>query len=140
MKLILQRTMCGPECTLGTLSVDGLFQCYALEDTQRGNGDPATVTDWKIKDESAIPKGTYDVIVTYSQRFQRDMPLLVNVPGFAGIRIHSGNTTDDTSGCILVGTTQNKHSVGQSRIAFDVLFTKIMRALEKDEVVSIEIL
>ena len=83
--------------TMGVMLVDGSFFGYTLEDPIR---------DTKIKDETAIPAGRYKVSVTYSPHFKRDMCLIENVPNFEGIRIHGGNTTSDTSGCILVAKTK----------------------------------
>jgi len=103
----LNRLYLQAKCTIGILTLsDGektLFQCYTLEDEVRGNGDPATVAKWKVKGESAIPYGTYKVLRTFSQRFSKYTWELQNVPGFAGIRIHAGNTAKDTEGCILLG-------------------------------------
>ena len=99
-----------------------------------------TFTDWirifgarehNLKNvDAAIPKGKYKVIITPSNRFKRDLPLLQNVPGFEGIRIHSGNTNHDTEGCILVGQTRAADFIGNSRKAFDKLFPKLQKASE----------
>lgn len=106
---------------IGEMLVDGLFQCFTLEDVER----PV-----KIKGETAIPKGTYKVIINESNRFKRLLPLLLNVPDFEGVRIHSGNSNHDTEGCILVGQTRNKNYIGQSRKAFEKLFKKMQSAKE----------
>ena len=104
---------------IGELLVDGIFECYTLEDVERLT---------KIKGETAIPKGTYRVIINESNRFKRLLPLLIDVPNFEGIRIHSGNSNHDTEVCILVGQTRNKNYIGQSRKAFDKLFKKMQAA------------
>lgn len=104
---------------IGELLVDGIFECFTLEDAER----PV-----KIKGETAIPKGTYRVIINESNRFKRLLPLLIDVPNFEGVRIHSGNSNHDTEGCILVGQTRNKNYIGQSRKAFDKLFKKMQTA------------
>ena len=119
MKLLLKRLHRTESSTIGELYVDGVFECYTLEDIER---------DVKIKSETAISKGTYKVIVTMSNRFKRLLPLLINVPDFQGVRIHSGNTNHDTEGCILVGQTRSKDFIGKSRKAFDNLFKKIQKA------------
>lgn len=75
--------------TIGELLIDGVFECFTLEDKER---------DVKIKSETAIPKGTYKVIINQSNRFKRLLPLLLNVPNFEGVRIHSGNTNHNTEG------------------------------------------
>lgn len=119
MNLELKRLIKTENSTIGTLSIDGIFECYTLEDVERAV---------KIKNETAIPKGTYQVKITPSNRFKRDLPLLLNVPGYEGIRIHSGNTNHDTEGCILVGTTKTKDFIGNSRVAFEKLFKKLQKA------------
>jgi hypothetical protein len=79
--------------------------CWTLEDVVREKpGVP--VAQWKVKGETAIPLGTYDLIVDFSNHFQKDLPHILNVPGFDGVRIHGGNKAADTEGCLLVA--QNK--------------------------------
>jgi len=121
MKLHVKRLHKTNNSTIGELTIDGIFQCYTLEDVER---------EIKIKSETAIPKGTYKVIINKSNRFKRLLPLLLDVKGFEGIRIHSGNTNHDTEGCILVGETRGKDFVGKSRKAFDKLFEKMKKAKE----------
>jgi len=138
MKLQLERVQQDADVTIGSLSVDGDWECWTCEDTVRevpGQG----VWQWKVAGKTAIPRGTYDVKITPSARFKRDLPLLLSVPGFDGIRIHPGNTAADTEGCILPGADRLGKSVGRSRVAFDALFTKIHEALDKGERVTIEI-
>ena len=81
--------------TTGTMYLNGEFFCYTLEDVVRAKGV-------KIYGETAIAAGIYKVVVNRSNRFKRDMPLLIDVPMFKGIRIHGGNTHKNTHGCILV--------------------------------------
>jgi hypothetical protein len=119
MELNVKRTDLSENSTIGELSVDGQFECYTLEDKVR----PV-----KIKGVTAIPAGRYEVIINYSQRFNRQLPLLMNVPDFEGVRIHPGNTAADTEGCILVGQTKGEGFVGQSRLAFEQLFNKLQAA------------
>lgn len=138
MKMRLERSWCGPVCTIGTLTVDGVYECFTLEDVQRGT-DGASVKDWKIHGETAIPYGAYNVLITPSVRFKRDLPLVENVPGFAGIRIHPGNTSADTEGCILVGRTKGPAFVGESRAAFSALYAKIANALDAGDRVTLEV-
>lgn len=116
MKLLLERDPSGLTCTIGHISIDGQPFCDSLEDPIREiPGEP--VERWKVRGDTAIPAGTYAVDVTYSARFQRDLPLLLGVPGFEGIRIHAGNTSHDTEGCILVGTWNGGEFIHNSRIA-----------------------
>ena len=121
MKLRLVRKHFSPQSTVGELHVDDRFECYTLEDRERPGQS-------KVYGQTAIPRGTYEVVVTPSPRFKRRLPLLVGVPGFAGIRVHSGNTAADTEGCILVGRTKGRDFVGESRPAFSALFAKIEKA------------
>lgn len=125
MNLKLVRKTFTDESTVGALSVNGKHECFTLEDKVRAV---------KIKGATAIPAGIYEVTITFSDRFQRPLPLLLNVPNFSGIRIHSGNTADDTEGCILVGTTQSKNFIGNSRVAFKALCGKIEKALRKEKI------
>jgi hypothetical protein len=119
MLITVKRLYKTENSTIGELLVDGLFECFTLEDKER---------EVKIKGETAIPKGTYKVIINESNRFKRELPLLLNVPNFEGVRIHSGNTNHDTEGCILVGQSRNKNYIGQSRKAFEKLFKKMKKA------------
>ena len=119
MQITVKRLHKTDTSTIGELLIDGLFECYTLEDVER----PV-----KIKNETAIPKGTYKVIINQSNRFKRLLPLLIDVPGFEGVRIHSGNSNHDTEGCILVGQSRNKNYIGQSRKAFEKLFKKMQAA------------
>jgi hypothetical protein len=132
VKLQLERLQLDPEVTIGSLSVDGAWECWTLEDTVRAAGV-------KIYGKTAIPAGRYQIVVTHSPRFKRELPLLVNVPGFEGVRIHPGNTAADTEGCILVGQDRHSKSIGRSRVAFDQLFAKIVRARSRGEVVTLEV-
>ncbi|WP_394992990.1 DUF5675 family protein [Emticicia sp.] len=130
MKLKLKREP-HPEYTIGKLYIDDIFECFTLEDIIR---------DMKIKGETAIPYGKYKVIINQSIRFKRALPLLLNVPNFEGIRIHTGNKTADTEGCILVGTMRTKDGmVLNSKIAFDKLFPKMVLAAKNNEPITIEI-
>jgi len=119
MQITVKRLHKTDTSTIGELLIDGIFECYTLEDIER----PV-----KIKAETAISKGTYKVIINQSNRFKRLMPLLLNVPNFEGVRIHAGNTNHDTEGCILVGRTRSKDFIGQSRKAYDKLFKKMQAA------------
>lgn len=117
--------------TIGLLLVDGRFDCYTLEDALRLGP--------KVPGATAIPPGTYQVVITPSARFGRDLPLLVNVPGFTGIRIHAGNTDADTDGCLLVGMGRTADAVTESRSALALLQKQIADALARGDVVSIAV-
>ena len=129
MQLQLIRKVFTDNSTIGELSVDGAFECFTLEDKVR----PV-----KIKGETAIPAGTYEVAVTFSNKFQKLLPLLMDVPNFDGIPIHPGNTPKDTLGYILVGQGKGVDSISSSRLAFAPLFEKI-QAVVRTEKVFIEI-
>jgi hypothetical protein len=108
IKGILTRQWPGERRTLGQFELfshEGkkIWGCFTCEDAVRGDGDPATVARWKVKGESAIPYGAYKARKTRSPKYGRDMWELQDVPGFQGIRIHSGNTEADTEGCLLLG-------------------------------------
>jgi Steigviridae/Suoliviridae L,D-carboxypeptidase/transpeptidase len=137
MELLLQREPSTLNSTPGTLSIDGAFECFTLEDVVREvPGKPAST--WKIANQTAIPVGTYQVIIDFSTRFQRQMPHILNVPGFDGIRIHSGNTAADTDGCILLGKARNGlDDVIESRDVFDNFFPKLQDAINQGEQVRI---
>ena len=94
---------------------------------------------WKVKGETAIPAGTYEVLGTFSNRFQRDMLQLIDVPGFEGIRIHSGNTNADTEGCILVGQEINGEFLIRSRAALIELEARTFAVFDAGGRVTIEI-
>jgi hypothetical protein len=112
--------------TIGDLVFDD-FTCYTLEDMTREPGV-------KIAGATAIPEGRYRVVIDQSNRFKRAMPHILDVPGFDGIRIHAGNTSKDTEGCLLLGFTKGKDFVGESRLAFNQFFDKLYMALRNDEV------
>lgn len=131
MQLHLIRDTLTDTVTLGRLEVDGVFECYTLEDAVR---------DVIIRGRTAIPAGEYTVVVNFSNRFQRQMPQLLDVPGFEGIRIHSGNTDADTEGCILVGVQRNGDHLEQSRAAYNALFAKLQVAREDGDTIRISIL
>ena len=118
MKLKLERIYKAPTYTIGKLYIDGKLFCDTLEDVVRADGV-------KVYGETAIPSGTYKVILNVSNRFKRLMPLLLNVPMFEGIRIHEGNTDKDTHGCILVGKNTVKGKVTESKVTFAAFMEKI---------------
>ena len=136
MKIIIERFDFTDESTIGTLTCDG-FVCFSLEDTDRYLEDNP---EDKQYGKSAIPRGKYKIIITYSNRFNRELPLLISVPGFSGVRIHPGNGPQDTEGCILVGSTHSKDFVGNSRATFQKLFDRIENALDSGQDVELEIL
>lgn len=134
MNIELIRTTCGATCTLGKMYIDGEEFCYTLEDVVRPNGE-------KVYGETAIPTGRYRVDITFSNRFQQPMPLVMDVPNFSGIRIHAGNTAADTHGCILVGlrVSPGGTAISESRVAYNAVFAHIRDAIERSEEVWLEV-
>ena len=133
MEILVKRSVFTNLSTVGEMWIDGQFQCYTLEDcTREVLGKP--VADWKIQNSTAIPIGTYTVTIDLSTRFGRLMPHILNVPGFSGVRIHSGNTDKDTEGCILVGQEKTTDFIGHSRAAFDEFYPKLQAALPNGSV------
>lgn len=138
MNLRLVREPSQDGATLGVLFVNGAFECFVLEDPVREiPGKP--VSEWKVYGATAIPSGRYQVVITHSARFKRRLPWLMNVPGFEGIRIHAGNRSKDTEGCLLPGRTRGPAFVGESRLAFNALYAQIDAAVERGESVWISI-
>ena len=97
--------------------IDETFHCHTLEDVVRSGP--------KIDGMTAIPAGRYEVVMSFSNRFKKIMPELLNVPGFAGVRIHKGNTAENTEGCILVGMQKNTDRIGNCTPAYDGLAERI---------------
>ena len=141
MKLLNKRVALKDTYTIGHLSIDGVPECDVLEDKVRdidhdGKFDHG---ESKVFAETAIPYGTYKIIITYSERFKKDLPLLLNVPSFDGIRIHPGNTSEDTHGCLLVGHNTEMGKVTSSKDTFEKLFKKIKEAFDSNEEIEITI-
>lgn len=118
MTLLLSRDYRKPEYTIGRLYVDGVRICNTMEDTDRGLRQDmplAEIERLKVYGQTAIPTGKYKVTMTYSPKYKRQMPQVMNVKGFTGIRIHSGNTAADSLGCILLGDNTAKGKITNSR-------------------------
>jgi hypothetical protein len=141
MRITLERFIRGPEFTIGSLSVNGEWLCWTGEDAVRDDPNPSTPqNEGKVYGQTAIPAGTYHVIVNLSPRLKKRMPRLLNVPGFDGILIHKGNDAGDTSGCILVGAKVDSPTrISDCSKVFDELFQKIDYAYASGEGVTIEI-
>lgn len=134
MKLTLKRYQTKEGTTLGRLFNGSTFLCYTLEDQVR-------INEPKVYGDTAIPAGEYQITVTMSPRFGKLLPLVNNVPGFVGVRIHPGNTKRDTEGCILPGdfVSADGQTIYNSRIAFGKVYDVIMKALGAKESVTLEI-
>lgn len=103
MELVLKRIYKGEDYTIGELSINGTFFSHTLEDKVR----LLNSYEDKVYGNTAIPIGRYKVILSYSNHFKCTMPEIVNVEFFNGVRIHAGNTKEDTQGCLLVGECKN---------------------------------
>lgn len=142
MTLTLDRKYKLPTYTIGKLYIDGEYFCDTLEDKDRGLTDDMAVSEIskiKIKKETAIPTGTYKITITYSNRFKKNMPLINDVKGFEGIRIHSGNTHQDTEGCLLVGMNLERGKVLKSQETFRKLYKMLSGAKLRGEYIQITI-
>lgn len=141
MEILVVRKDRTEESTVSEVYVDGKFECWAIEDKDRGLKDSMSEADikkLKVHGKTAIPTGRYQVVLSFSNRFQKYLPEVLHVKGYAGIRIHPGNTAADSEGCILPGKAKGKNVVQQSRPAFEALFKK-MKAVEKKEKIFITI-
>ena len=140
MKLTLKRIALRPTYTIGKLYIDNVYFCDTIEDTVRdlnknGKFDNG---EQKIKGKTAIPYGTYEIKWTYSPRFKKYTPQLMNVPSFEGIRVHAGNTSADTEGCLILGENKQVGKVLNSRATINKFYPIIKEACSNGKV-TIEI-
>ncbi len=139
MELTLSRQTYTEESTTGDLLVDGAHECFVCEDKYREPSGP------KVFGKTAIPEGRFGVTIERSPRFSkmagRDvfLPRLHDVPGFEGVLIHTGNTPEDTEGCLLVGCVLGVNRVDSSRVALANLQPKIQAAIDRGEKVFITV-
>ena len=145
MELILERIAKRKTYTIGRLYIqkrvddeylagtENQYFCDTLEPTWRDYANGA----YKVKGRSAIPEGRYAVVISFSQKFKQWLPILLGGPEFnrkwQGIRIHAGNTSEDTEGCILVGKNKLVGQVVDSRIWLHRLKQKIVEAKDRGE-------
>lgn len=135
MKLELHRDEMLDVATLGKLKINGEYFCETLEDTDRKLESGGA----KIHGRTCIPRGTYEVLLDWSPRFKQIMPRLLNVPGFEGVRIHPGNNSGDTDGCILVGLFRGAAFIGRSRPAYGRLMQVLEETVDRNERITITI-
>ncbi len=123
-RILLQRQIFTEKSTIGKLYINGVYECWTLEDTVRLGP--------KVKGTTAIPYGEYSLTIDFSNRFKRMMPHILNVPNFEGIRIHWGNSDVDTEGCPLLGRQKAAipDKILQSVAAFDAFFPKLESLLK----------
>lgn len=134
MELTLNRIFLGSSATIGELLINDKHLCDTLEDRVRPEGE-------KVYGKTAIPEGTYEVKLTYSPRFKKILPEILNVPNFSGIRIHSLNKAEESEGCIGVGEWNGKDTnwISNSRIAFNELMSLLQKAANNKEKITITI-
>ena len=128
--------------TIGQMSLNGVYFCDTLEDTDRGLKSTMSVDEIlskKRKGTTAIPTGKYDVILTFSPKFKRVLPLLLNVRGYEYIRIHHGNFPSSTDGCLLVGENKIKGQIINSRATLERLMSVLLECEKRKEKISITI-
>jgi len=134
MRLTLMRIANRPTYCIGKLYIDGVYFCDTIEDTDRGLDDRMSEKDilsLKVKGETAIPTGIYPITITYSPKYKKNMPLINNVKGYSGIRIHSGNTAKDTEGCLIVGKNKEVGKVLESRVTYNALYKRLVQTRER---------
>lgn len=134
MRITLVRIANRPTYCIGKMYIDGKYFCDTIEDTDRGLKDEMSVEEilkLKVKGETAIPTGIYPVYLTYSPKYKKQMPLIDNVKGYSGIRIHSGNTSKDTEGCLIVGLNTKVGMVTQSRKYYNLLYKELVKTNSK---------
>jgi len=145
MDLHLARFDLSPTRTFGQLAIDGVFQCYTLEDSVREDPNPATPeNEGKVYGDTAIPPGRYQIALTFSARAKAGtlwtpradfkLPELLEVPGFTGIRIHAGNNAKNTLGCIMLGQHRTTDEITQSRAALVAFLSKLEAGLKSGPV------
>lgn len=152
MELQLKRRFRGPKYTVGSLFVNGVYECDTLEDTDRGLTSDMSVDVIKAKKiygETAIPSGTYDIDMNIVSPKFKDrpwakfcggkLPRLLNVKGYEGVLIHVGNKAEDTLGCILVGDNKVKGQVVNSTSTFQQLYLQMLKAHTRGEKITITI-
>lgn len=135
MELLLTRSVFNPAFTLGQLSIDGRFFGFTCEDTDRRLETDGT----KVSKETAIPRGRYRVVLSFSNRFKKLMSEVLDVPGFSGIRIHGGNTAADTAGCPLLGRVRTAGGVADCAERNATLVKRLEQAADAGEEVWLEV-
>lgn len=148
MRIRIDRAWCKDSYTISRVFIngvrfgDGRKWCSMLEDKDRGLTQSMTVEEIKkrkVYGQTAIPRGIYEVQITYSPKFKRMLPILRDVKGFSGIRIHPGNTPSDSLGCLLPGVNDTVGRVSNSVYWFNLLFARIQEAEKSGEKIMIEI-
>ena len=140
MEILVKDPIKTDTSAISKMYIDGVFTCNVLEDTVRAAGV-------KMFGKTAIPAGRYQIVITKSERFSKIrgkttfLPLLIAVPGFEGVRIHTGNKPEDTEGCLILGkySPSTKNWVSSSVIEFSKVFPKMQAALDAGQKIFITI-
>lgn len=136
MRITIERKYKKETYTIGKMYIDGVYFCDVVEDKDRGLDDSMPefeITAIKVYGKTAIPTGVYDLEWTFSNKFKRFLPEIKNVKGFSGIRIHSGNTAEDSLGCPIAGENKIKGGVVNSRVTCERLFIIIKNTIKKEK-------
>ena len=141
MKLELKRIALKPNYTIGKLFINGAYYCDTIEDkvidlNKNGKFDDGLT---KVMHQTAIPYGTFKVVVNHSPKFNRELPRLLDVPYFEGILIHNGSDQNSSSGCIIVGENKTVGKVTNSTFYMNNLTARIKDAQNKGETTTITI-
>lgn len=142
MEILIKRIAKKSTYTIGKLYIDGKYFCDTLEDKDRGLNDNMSadkILSIKVKHETAIPTGTYNIDITYSPKFKKQLPLILNVKGFEGIRVHSGNSDKDSSGCIILGQNKVIGKVINSRVTCEKFISLLTGTKNKKEKITLKI-
>jgi hypothetical protein len=124
--------------TEGRLYIDGEFECFTVEDADR----QLEAGGIKVQNKTAIPKGEYPITISMSNHFKKMLIEVQNVTGYSGVRIHSGNSSKDTEGCIIVGSINERDDddwVSGSRIAYERLHSKVKQALSSEDNITLKV-
>lgn len=141
MKLELKRIALKPNYTIGKLFINGTYYCDTIEDkvidlNKNGKFDDGLT---KVMHQTAIPYGTFKVVVNHSPKFKRELPRLLDVPYFEGVLIHNGSDQNSSSGCIIVGENKSVGKVTNSTFYMNNLTARIKDAQNKGETTTITI-
>lgn len=137
MRITIERKYKKETYTIGKMYVDGVYFCDVVEDKDRGIDDSMPefeIKAIKVYGKTAIPTGVYDLEWTFSTKFKRFLPEIKNVKGFSGIRIHSGNTAEDSFGCLIAGENKVKGGVVNSRVTCERLNNIIKNTIKKEKI------
>lgn len=143
MKIYLYRKYKKNNYTIGQLFINNEYFSDCLEDTDRGltsNMSIEEIKRIKVPGNTCIPYGTYKITITYSPKFKKNLPLINDVKGFEGIRIHSGNNNNDTSGCLLLGFNKIKGGVINSKVTVDKFIDIIQKTINSGESITLSII